>query len=119
MATPRSGRGRERKRRPHIDPGAAHRLLMAADSGGDAENVGRGRSRFEAALTEGPAGGGRQADASVNSIYIASMVCKRQVPVRACSSNSSRNRRSALMIGGPGMFTRAQYPLPRLKSMIF
>jgi len=35
---------------------------MAADSGGDAENVGRGRSRFEAALTEGPAGGGRQAD---------------------------------------------------------
>ena len=62
MANPPSGRRPERRRRPHLDPGAAHRLLIAGDPSGDFGGVARGRARFEGALAAGPADGGRAAD---------------------------------------------------------
>lgn len=62
MATPPSRRRPERKRRPHLDPGAAHRLLIAGDPEDSLAGVARGRTRFEAALAAGPVDGGRPAD---------------------------------------------------------
>jgi hypothetical protein len=62
VATPPSRRRPERRRRPHLDPGAAHPLLIAGDPEDSLASVARGRARFEAALAAGPIDGGRPDD---------------------------------------------------------
>ena len=54
-------RGGPRRRRPHLDPPGAQRLLIDPSSSG--LGGARGRAAFEAALAAPPAAGGRDADA--------------------------------------------------------
>lgn len=51
-----------RRRRPHLDPLGARRLIVSDDLQPAAEHAGRVRRRFQAALAAGPADGGRRDD---------------------------------------------------------
>lgn len=63
MSQRRDHRPDRRAPRPHLDPAAVRRLLIADQAAADAEGVARGRARFDAALAAGPAEGGGAADA--------------------------------------------------------
>lgn len=54
-----------RRRRPHLDPVDARRLIISEDLQPAAEQVTRVRRRFQEALAAGPAAGGRSEDIAV------------------------------------------------------